>query len=451
MSSSLYSNPDLLLLDIPGTGVVRIKDVLGTPVATRRMAHLPATAPRIAVVRHPFDRFVAVYSAFTDPADDKPPLISDLSMADAVTLLETAQIPFDRSRAYPQADMKHALMPMTHPVNRLHEAEHILRAENLSHDWSELGFNTLQSISDEPPLPRDIPPDIAARLQSLYAEDFDHLGYTQDLSHPIAAPVKPNPPAEPLVWDQWPALFEDEALKADRAQDALPDTNVPLEPFRDVKVAGRRGPTWTGRDADLITHFRKLQPEFADASRLAHLLAACIVVLRRAPDCAEALELFHRIMKNHAQDVVSQMNLRWLASVSDTLADHGVTQGQRALGIAGSLLANTLKLTETERRVYGPSRPWPPKVRWSKGGPLFDGMITFWVEKGEMIDRMRARLNDVASEDQVAGPVVSEIMQRAHRHDTVYRRFAEMAGQPSPQVMDAELQADLRALLRDAL
>ncbi|MEM9394434.1 MAG: hypothetical protein AAGA38_11285 [Pseudomonadota bacterium] len=455
MSETQFTNPALVLLEIPGTGADRLRAAFGAPSATRRVSALGTTsAPRIAVICHPYIRFQTIVRSFAEGRDGQPPRIAGIPLEEAIDLLEKPQVPFDLSRDYPQAELKHALMPMTHPVHSLHRAHHVLRREKMAEDWTALSHSI--ALPELPDLDKmdavsGIPATLEPRLRTLYATDFELLGYTPQDTAPVAASRLPSPPELPSVWDLWPTFFESRSIAKDHAPNALPDPDVPLVPFLQTRVAGRRGRTWTGREEDLIQHFKKLQPEFADASRLAHLLAATIVVLRRAPDCAEALQLFQRILSDHSAAIAPQLKLRWLASVCDTLADHGVDQGQRALGLAGSLLANTLKLSESERRIYGPNRPWPPKVRWSSGGPLFDGMITYWVEKGEMIAHMRDRLQRVASQDPSVGPIVVEVMERAHRNNTVYRRFAAMAGHPSPPLMDPALRAELKALLADAL
>jgi hypothetical protein len=255
----------------------------------------------------------------------------------------------------------------------------------------------------------------------------------------------------PQVWDLWPAFFDQRDVRIEAAADALPAQDVPLAAFATAVTGGRRGATWAGREANLIRHFRKLQPEFADQSRLAHLLGSVIVVLRRAPDCTEAVALFNAITEGYAPQLAREMKLRWLVSVCDSFADHGASQAQRAMGIAGSLLANTLKLTETERKIYDIPRPWPPKARWGKGGALFDGMISYWVEKGEMIDLMTARLEAVCAGDPQAGPFTREILARAHRHNTVYRRLVSQAGKTPPPRLDPGLQAELRRLVNEML
>lgn len=455
MTSHRYETPDVILLDIPGTGAQALRESFGTPVETRLSTGFDAVdVPRIAAVRHPLVRMARIMNQFTigDPAGAAPRL-PGLTWEGALEILENPRAPCDHSRDYPQAQLKACLAPQTHPIRRLHEADHVIRAECFDQDYARAAAACALPMPEKGVAPAELPtltPEVLRRAEAVYARDFDHLGYRSDSLRPVSSATPPENPG-PQVWDLWPAFFERGDVRAEAASEALPQPGVALAPFAAAPTGGRRGETWAGREANLIRHFRKLQPEFAEQSRLAHLLGSVIVVLRRVPDCREARDLFNDITNSYAPQLAGELKLRWLVSVCDTFADHGQSQAQRAMGIAGSLLANTLKLTETERKIYDVPRPWPPKARWGKGGPLFDGMITYWVEKGEMIDLMTARLEEVCAGDPQAGPFTREILARAHRHNTVYRRLVAEAGKPAPPRLDPGLQADLQKLVEELL
>ncbi|MEM1076888.1 MAG: hypothetical protein AAGI09_00060 [Pseudomonadota bacterium] len=447
MTSYRYANPDLVLLDIPGTGSMEVRAVLSAPVETRRVTRMQAPdLPVLALVAHPFLRFARILEAFATRQDrTSAPRLPGLTAESALDILENPRAPLDHSRAYPQAQLKAALAPQTHPIRHLHSATRVLRTEDpFPEDLPS--FTAL----DRPETLPDWPVEIRDRLTRIYAEDFALLGYAPDDIAPQRAIAQIPTPA-PQVWDLWPAFFDHQDVRIDTAAEALPPPDVDLAPFAESLVGGRRGNTWAGREPNLIRHFRKLQPEFADQSRLTHLLAAVVVILRRDPDCTEAAELFHKITEGYSTQLASEMKLRWLVSITDSFADHGRNQGQRAMGIAGSLLANTLKLSETERRIYAVPRPWPPQRRLAGGGPLFDGMITYWVEKGEMITLMTQRLDRVCADDPQAGPFTREILRRAHRNNTVYRRLSQLAGTSPPPLLDAELTEELEKLTSDLL
>ena len=250
-----------------------------------------------------------------------------------------------------------------------------------------------------------------------------------DTTSPIP-PVAPDDPASDLPPDfaspevdaLWPALRGAGEVLTGAA--ALPAADVPLGPFLSP-IPGTAGRTWASRHRDLARHFRALEPEFAGRARIAHLLACTIVVLRRQPDDAHARALFARITAERGPAVAAAMNLRWLTSVCDTFCDVG-TPLERATALNGTLIANLVKLAETERRQFAAPRDWPPKAMFNNGGPLFDGVITYWVGKGEMIGNLLDRAEAVLADANAASPFVAEIIGRLALNDTVLRRMIEV-------------------------
>lgn len=244
----------------------------------------------------------------------------------------------------------------------------------------------------------------------------------------------------------WPALASRTALFT--ADEALPDADVDLGALAALPVPGPKGPTWAGRHRNMPRHFRALQPEFAAAPRIAHLLACVIVALRRDGDNARARTLFTRITADYGTVVAQGMNLRWLTSVCDTFCDIG-DPVERATALNGSLAANLVKLAETERKMFAAPRPWPPATKFSMGGPLFDGVIAYWVGKGDMIDNLLDRADRVLSHPNAAAPFVREVMVRLGRHDTVLRRMLSVNdGRTVPLAEREQVQA-ARSVMKD--
>jgi len=228
--------------------------------------------------------------------------------------------------------------------------------------------------------------------------------------------------AEAAVRALWPALHDP---KPRRPGASLPAREVDLEPFIRARVPGPPGPTWAGRYKNFGRHFRSLEPEFAGRSRIAHLLACTIVVLRRHPENPVSMSLFRRITNERGETAAAAMNLRWLTSVCDTFCDIGNPR-DRALALTGTMVANLVKLTETERRLFAAPRAWPPEAAFVSGGPLFDGLICYWVGKGDMIANLLERAEKVLALRSDAAPFVREVLGRCIEHDTVLRRMIEV-------------------------
>lgn len=249
----------------------------------------------------------------------------------------------------------------------------------------------------------------------------------------------------------WPFYFSDQEATIKNAENVLPASNINLTSFSKSTITGKRQKSWPGRDRDLNKHFHKLQPEFCGSSWLAFLLVCCIVTIRKTDGSGPGLTLFHRILSEHTEQVCTELNSRWLISVCDTFADCGVSDTQRALGLSGSLLANTVKLYETERKVFSPKRPWPPKARTGVNGALFDGIIGFWLTKGDMVRNLITRIESVSHTEPVAGAVVREIIFRLMQNDTAFRRIPELANKKELPLIDENLRQRLERICQRRL
>lgn len=261
---------------------------------------------------------------------------------------------------------------------------------------------------------------------------------------PEAGPRGPVPEAIRAVW---PAYFEDPARVDTPFLWALPRYDADLTPFLDTIVPGPKGPTWAGRLRPPIAHFRALEPEFGTRARIGHLLACTIVILRREPGSRRARRLFRRITAQHGAQAAAAMNLRWLTAVCDTFVDSGAEPLDRALGMTGTLLSNTLKLAETERRMFHPPRRWPPRAAFRSGGHMYDGVIAYWVGRGDMIENLIDRVERGLQVESPAVPFLREVLERSFTHDTVLRRMLEVQdGRDFPPVPEDRLAAIRKAM-----
>ena len=451
MANLLLSDPDLILLHLPKTGGTSIQNLCGKRAAMA-FGFVPKRWPavaRLAVTRNPKSRFLSAVRMFKfgdthEAGRYSEPTLPDLTVTQALDVLEDPEIPFDRLIREPLGNLKHHILPQTHPFNCLHLATDILCFERLSAEYEAFAAHhalpaQLPHLRRTPDRPRVTMTDAEeARMRRLFAEDYRLLGYEGD-GEPVRprAPL-PSPPQQ--IYDLWPALFSDNKSRIPGGLRALPSRKADLALFRSTPIPGTPGRTWPGRKPVLGQHFRALAPEFKGSSFLALLLASSIVVTRRARDDAVrrgALQLFFRCVEDDPAALYRQLNLRWLTSVADTFADHGKTPGARALGLLASTMANFAKLAESEVRLYRPAVPWPPKHRFSKGGPLFDGVITYWVEQGDLIDNLAKRLAKNADGDALVGPLCNEVFLRLKANDTFIARLEEMKSRPVPPLRSA--------------
>lgn len=471
MTNFILQNPNAVFIHLPKTGGTSVRKALNSSIHARFFGHIPqqhAPLPHFSVIRDPKQRFLSAYRMFKYGNVLKgdhyaAPRWPDLTISQALDVLEDPWIGYDRSHRTLEWNFKHHLIPQTHPFNCLALAKTVLRFEHLSTDFARL-CRALGVSAELPKLRRSLKDhaehdawkgaDID-RFMEIFKHDYKYLRYKFDPSKQAdTAPIYNLVLTETSVasvYDQWPSYFSDEKIFAADAPQALPATACHLEVFADEIIPGSPDETWAGRSRDLIAHFRKLQPEFAGASRLSHLLACCIVTLRKAPDCQAAHSLFWRILDEQFDVIRSELSLRWLVAISDTIADFGRDPGEIAIGLNASVFANTTKLHESELKVFYPKRPWPPKKRLSTGGPLFDGMLTFWTEKGDMIDNMFTRATKTAALSPTAGKVLMEVIERLRKGPTVYNRFSRIAGAAQAPVLEDDTKRRLQRIMTKKL
>lgn len=467
MTNFILRNPDLVFVHLPKTGGTSVKSALGSQIAKRFFGHIPdryAEWVRFSIIRDPKARFLSALRMFkygTDVDGDHYAQARwpDLTVSDALDVLEDPWVGFDRSQRTLSWNLKHHLIPQTHPFNCLHDVSRLLRFERLEDDFerlcSELGIATaLPALrASRGPRARDEiwTASDERRFNAIFAEDYKTLGYSLDGPAMSVSAVTPRRSDPGHVFGLWPAYFSDQSIAIDRAQTALPRPDIPLEPFVDTIIPGQPAATWAGRSKDLNAHFHKLQPEFGGASRLSHLLACVIVVIRRDPECAAAHSLFWRIMEEQFEAIQAELSLRWLVAVADTMSDYGRDDAERATALSASIFANACKLHESELAVFYPKRPWPPKARVAAGGPLFDGMLSYWTEKGDLIKNMFARSADAAERSPVAGKVLIEVTERLRTGPTVYRRFGRISGQPAAPLVPEDVKRRMQRMMKRRL
>lgn len=446
MTNFLFRKAGVVFVHIHKAGGTSIRAALGKQDGSAG-GYIPADWIEkysiFAAVRHPVTRFVSTVNMFRvgrNGEDDYYSVgrIPELTPTLALDILEDSDVPFDRRVRSEVANLKHHLLPQTHPFNCLNYATDIIRYENLDADFASLcnklnihaSLENLGMTNSSPNTIReqDLPPDVVDRIFRLYWRDFISLGYSMDLQRPAT-------PREAEVSDPWPKLHFKLSGKSIKARDILPDPNVDLRSFMETKVQGLRGGTWAGRKRDLAEHFRCLEPEFHGKPKLCHLLACVIVALRRDPKDTGLQRMFNRIIREYGEELSKALNLRWLTSVCDTCIDVSKDQEDRAIALVGTILANTIKLAETERLLFCPNLSTPPRHRFSNGGILFDGVLSFWVSQGDMIENLISRAALVLDGKGTSAPFSAEILNRILELDTVFRRMIMMSGKDLPEMI----------------
>ena len=471
MTNLIFRDPDVIFVHLPKTGGTSVRDALGGKIVQRFFGHIPQEFSNllcISIIRDPRSRFLSAFRMFKYGSLLKgdyyeQPRWPDLTISETLDILEDPWIGYDRSRRNLSWNLKHHIIPQTHPFNCLKYANRILRFENLTEDFSNLcgelnisvELPTLRVSKNKTENDEEWSGTDHQRFREIFASDYDALGYLSGKTYPtnVKTSIKAiqSEMASPTVFELWPSYFSDRTILMESAEEALPLPNVKLEAFLDDIILGQSKASWAGRSVNLIEHFQKLQPEFSGASRLSHLLACTIVVLRRNPECSNARILFWRILDGYTDAILSEISLRWRVAITDTIADLGRSTGERAVAFSASVFANSTKLYESELSIFYPQRPWPPKKRLSAGGELFDGMRTYWTKKGDLISNMFERSSRIADLEPIAGKFLQEIIARLSYNETVYKRLALIAGKPDVPMVEDEVKQRLHRIAKRRL
>lgn len=202
---------------------------------------------------------------------------------------------------------------------------------------------------------------------------------------------------------------------------------IPGYRLRHERVPGDQPVPALGRCHDLDQHLKMLAAEFAGSSKLELLHAQTVVLLRRGIHVTRNLARFRRLWFWHRRFLVKRLDSRWLVSAADTFADHPRNDAEQATALAAVLLVNTVKLYETERLLLGRCSDLVVSAAEGPPLPLFDGLTTFLVGRGDLLRNLHRRLTRLTQRARAVDLILIELMLRMKSHDTVYSR---MNGKP---------------------
>lgn len=200
-----------------------------------------------------------------------------------------------------------------------------------------------------------------------------------------------------------------------------------LKMFRELKhriVPVTQNPGGRGRKRYLGEHLRALKHEFSGKSELCYLHAELVVKIRRGIDQATTLERFFLLWEHENEHLTANLNSRWLISALDTFADYG-SPVQRAVALMQVAFFNTIKLAETEHLVLGA----PPAVDSLAGlastppVPLWDGMESYNVVRGDMLRNMLERMQRATRADLILTRIFETLLERAKASNNLLSRM----------------------------
>lgn len=202
-----------------------------------------------------------------------------------------------------------------------------------------------------------------------------------------------------------------------------------------------------------------LRQELKGLSELAFLNALLISHLRKREWPAHAPALFRRLWTEHAQQLMRELDPRWLVSSVTTFGDHGETPAQRSTGLALSTLFGAMKLYESERLYSGhaPDQPFTLEGKIREKLPL--QMDSYSLTGGGLDVNLIARLWQEAEQDAVIAPLAHHLLTRLIDDDrsvlrrlmTMRKRRAKQEDAPQPKSNIAPVPASAQGQQADTL
>lgn len=182
-----------------------------------------------------------------------------------------------------------------------------------------------------------------------------------------------------------------------------------------------------GRKADIEEQLLKLAIEFGGQPFILFYHAGLVAHLRRNIDVDKNWARFKRLWLEHTDYLLTNFNSRWLISACDTIVDHSEDSAERAMALCGTTLMAMIKLYETERLAcHSSSEALKDYVAPKPTPPLFDGLMSYGVGRGDMIRNFLRRLQRPFPERLLASKIVQELARRSQQQDTVLKRFADV-------------------------
>ena len=226
-------------------------------------------------------------------------------------------------------------------------------------------------------------------------------------------------------------MLEKRQRRFDGIEDVLPAVDCDLgallkQPTAPPPVPYEQIPRYTaGRK------WVQLQAEFEGQPALLHLHAMLIAISRRDDPPAEAVDLFLRIWDEQGKAMADLLSVRWLISAATTFSDIGRTGDQRACGMALSILFDSIKLHDSERRLSGqPGRRPFRRMKARKRFPVAFGMPAYSFKGGDLDQIMLARIWQLCERDGTIRPL-GMAMLRLVMHDprSIFGRVQELKKQ----------------------
>jgi hypothetical protein len=207
---------------------------------------------------------------------------------------------------------------------------------------------------------------------------------------------------------------------------AVKAPNADFETLKSQVIEAGESRQTRGSHDNLDQHYEALRLEFSGQSELVFEHARLNVLLRRKVTPRETYAQLEKLWTSETEYLLAHLNIRWLVSACDSVADWDPDPVAQATALSVSMLVNTVKMTESERYLLNaPPRDFDPDRCAHVNAhlvPLFEGLSAFTVGTDDTLRNMRWRI-EAQKDRHFTGAILLTVFDRLQVNDTVYARF----------------------------
>lgn len=157
-----------------------------------------------------------------------------------------------------------------------------------------------------------------------------------------------------------------------------------------------------------------------DQENLQSEIQGLIINLRKGKEKERNWSQFTELIENNLVEICQVLDTRWLISICDTYADYGDPVARRNAMLVVQT-ANFEKLWATHLLMYDLklNEEKTEQLKKNKIIPLWDGMYSFNINHGDMMNNFFARVDELMMDTPVINEIYKTVVQRIKENDTV--------------------------------
>jgi hypothetical protein len=191
-----------------------------------------------------------------------------------------------------------------------------------------------------------------------------------------------------------------------RKKDSTVDLMLEIIPGNPGEIVSKHGVI-----RDLKENIKDAKRAFIGKPRVCHEIVKSIIHLRRGIEIEYHTERFYSLLDKYQDVLISEFDTRWLISLCDTIVDTG-NDIDSSSAMTVVLIVNGLNIQAILLEIAGANQPSRDQVRNTSGRKTWDGMLSAFPTRGDMVFNMMTRAEKNISRSALVLPIWQEIKNR---------------------------------------